>query len=148
MRCTRERCADAVYQLPEGLTRISRGDDLSACAWGMLICPKCKSMTRPHVLLWDEYYDEPHYRFESSLDAAGKTALLIVAGTTGSANLPNQVVSSVLRRGAAIIDINPDFNIFSETAQRSPGGLFLQGGSAAFLPMLADLIKDRIAAGS
>jgi len=80
--------------------------------------------------------------------SAGKTALLIVAGTTGSANLPNQVVSTVLRRGAAIIDINPDFNIFSETAQRSPGGLFLQGGSAAFLPMLADLIKDRIAAGS
>jgi len=94
MRCTRECCADAVYPLPEGLSRISRGDDLSASTWSMLICPQCKSMTRPHVLLWDEYYDEPHYRFESSLDAAGKTALLIVAGTTGSANLPNQVDES------------------------------------------------------
>jgi len=134
MRCSRERCADAVYPLPESLPRISRGDDLSASTWGMLICPKCKSMTRPHVLLWDEYYDEPHYRFESSLDAAGKTALLIVAGTTGSANLPNQVVSTVLRLGAAIIDINPDFNIFSEAAQRSPGGLFLQAAAQFFCP--------------
>ncbi|MEQ1484961.1 Sir2 family NAD-dependent protein deacetylase [Methyloglobulus sp.] len=147
MRCARE-CYSTIYPLPSGLSRKARGDDLSKNEWDMLVCPKCGAMTRPHVLLWDEYYDEQYYRLESSLDAASKTALLIVVGTTGSANIPNQIVATVLRRGGTVIDINPNFNVFSEAAQRSAGGLFLQGNSASILPTLADLIIDLIANGS
>lgn len=139
MRCTRV-CSSTIFPLPFGLSRKARDYDLSTSEWGMLVCPKCGTITRPHVLLWDEYYDEQYYRFESSLDAASKTALLIVVGTTGSANIPNQIVATVLERGGTIIDINPNFNVFSEAARQSAEGLFLQGNSASILPTLADLV--------
>jgi NAD-dependent SIR2 family protein deacetylase len=39
---------------------------------------------RPYVLWFDECYDEPRFRCESSLDAAERAALLVVVGTSGS----------------------------------------------------------------
>lgn len=147
MRCCKE-CSPTVYPIPEGMPKKSRGEDLSIAEWDMLKCPKCGSMTRPHVLLWDEYYDEEHYRFQSSLNSAGKTSLLIVIGTTGSTNLPNQVVANVLRCGGTIIDVNIEANMFSKAALQSPGGIFLQGSSGDIVPTLFDVIKDQLDAQS
>lgn len=142
MRCSHEWCTHSIYPLPETLPSISRGEELASCEWEKLSCPECGGITRPHVLLWDECYNEHHYRWQSSLNDANKTVLLIVVGTTGSANLPNQIANAVLRHGGAIVDINPDFNVFSKAAQLSSSGLFLQGKSAEILPTLANLITE------
>jgi NAD-dependent deacetylase len=143
MRCQRE-CSSEVYPIPESMPAKARGDELSSAEKDLLKCPACGAMTRPHVLFWDEYYNEPHYRYESSLRAAAETSLLIIVGTTGSTTLPNQVATIVLQRGATIFDVNIEKNVFSEIALRSPGGRFLQGRSSDILPRLFDIIDALI----
>ncbi len=139
MRCSRE-CSSGVYPVPETIPKIARGEDLSEVDWALLKCPICGSMSRPHVLLWDEYYDEEFYRFESSLRDSCSTSLLVVVGTTGSTNLPNRVVASVSSRGGAIIDIDIEENVFSKAALQSPGGLFLKGSSGSILPSIVGML--------
>ena len=39
----------------------------------MLSCPDCAALARPHVLWFDECYDEHYFKFESSMTVAGKT---------------------------------------------------------------------------
>ena len=147
MRCSRD-CSPAAYPIPEDMHKKARGEDLSGAEWDMLMCPACGCMARPNVLLWDEYYDEQHYKFDSSLHAASKTSLLIIVGTTGSTNLPHHVVANVLRRGGTIIDVNIETSMFSKVALRSAGGMFIQGNSSDILPAIADLIKVEIATQS
>ncbi len=91
-------------------------------------------------MLWfDEYYDEEHYRFESSVAAAADTDLLIIAGTSGATTLPNHVATIVYENGNTIIDINIEENPFSQLARDTPDGMFIQASSAKVLPMLAEL---------
>ena len=141
MRC-RDECSLDVYPLPLKQLMKPQLQGLSQEDWEILKCPACGSMTRPHVLFFDEYYDEHHYKFESTLRAADRTALLIIVGTTGTTNLPSQVVTTVLRQGGSIIAIDIEANIFSRAALQSPGGLFLQGSSTVHLPYLANCLKD------
>jgi NAD-dependent deacetylase len=92
------------------------------------------------VLWFDETYDERYFRFESTLAAARATRLLIVVGTAGATNLPNQLALNVQARGGTVVDINIEPNPFSELARRSPGGAFLQGPSSRLLPGLAEIL--------
>jgi NAD-dependent deacetylase len=100
-----------------------------------LTCPKCESPTRPHVLWFDETYNEPFYRFESSLETAANTDLLLVVGTSGSTNLPNYVVQMVIQKGGLVFDINIEANTFGELAIQNKG-FSLTGQSGQILPEL------------
>ncbi|MFP4422901.1 MAG: SIR2 family NAD-dependent protein deacylase, partial [Desulfococcaceae bacterium] len=124
MRCA-ESCAKELFPLPDAF----RGRDPSAPLTGAererLTCPKCGGWTRPHVLWFDEMYDEAYFRFESSLRAAAQTDLLLVVGTSGVTNLPNQVAMVVARKKGLVVDVNIAENPFSELALRS-GGYFLR----------------------
>ena len=122
-----------------GLARHDRNLSLSDAERAALRCPACGGWTRPHVLWFDESYDEIHFRFESSLAAADRTGLLIIAGTSGATNLPNLVVQRVLARGGTVIDINIAENPFSGLARSSPGGAFLNETSASLLPQIAEI---------
>lgn len=109
-------------------------------ARALLSCCR-RGLARPHVLWFDESYDEPLFRFESSLRAAARAALLIVVGTSGQTNLPLQVGAMVARRGAPMIVINQDESPFSRFAEESASGYFAQGSAVAHLvPMVERLI--------
>jgi NAD-dependent deacetylase len=104
----------------------------------LLTCCGGDRMARPHVLWFDECYDEALFRFESSLAAASRAAMLIVIGTSGQTNLPLQVGAVVARRGAPFLVINQDESPFSDFARTSPHGMFLQGGAVAHLPPIVE----------
>jgi NAD-dependent deacetylase len=76
---------------------------------------------RPHVLWFDEYYDEKNYRYESALRATTSADILIVVGTTGATSLPAHMLQIAMDRGIPVIDINPDRNPFARAAERGPG---------------------------
>lgn len=101
-----------------------------------LLCNKCGASGRPHVLWFDESYDEPLFRFESSLQAATEAALVIIVGTSAQTTLPNHVVNLAARAGAGIIDVNIDTNPFAEIAERLPSGIALRGSAAEHLPAI------------
>ncbi len=143
MRCSRE-CTPGVTPIPEGVDqRWPKERELSRAERELLRCPRCGQPARPHVLWFDESYDEVHFRFESSLRAAVQTDLLIVVGTTGATNLPMQVGALVARRGAAMVVVNPEPNPFTELAAAVPAGVFLQGTAGERLPSLIDRIIAR-----
>ena len=139
-RCQAD-CGRGISPLPEGLEAKHKGEELSEGDKSLLVCPRCSSLLRPHVLWFDESYNEAYYRFQSSLAIASQTNLLITVGTSGATNLPNQVARQVVHNGGTIIDINIERNPFSELAERSPGGAFIKGASAAVLPEIAEIIS-------
>jgi NAD-dependent deacetylase len=137
------RCAGGhdreLLPMPADLPPVDEKAPLADEVRARLICPRCGERTRPHVLWFDEYYDEELYRFESSLRAAAGCAVLITAGTSGATNLPNQMVMAALRAGALLIDVNPDEGPFAQVAAGA-GGLWLAGAAAATLPGLVRAI--------
>jgi NAD-dependent deacetylase len=52
MRCTRDVVCGAKSDIPD-----DRAEDEP------LRCPKCNALTRPHILWFDESYDELNYYF-------------------------------------------------------------------------------------
>jgi NAD-dependent deacetylase len=99
-------------------------------------CRHCGARLRPHVLWFDECYDEPLFRLESSLRAAASAALLVVVGTTGGTNLPRQIGELAVRSGCPLVVINPEPNPFSEWAAESANGLYLEGRAGDEVPAL------------
>jgi NAD-dependent deacetylase len=99
-----------------------------------LACPRCGGWLRPHVLWFDEYYDEENYRMDSALGAAERADLLLVVGTSGATNLPMQIGRIAFLRGAALVDVNPEENPFAELAERSERGFFARGSACERLP--------------
>jgi len=101
-----------------------------------LRCPQCGAHQRPHVLWFDEYYDEPLFRLDSSLAAAASAALLVVIGTTGATNLPLQIGQLAARARTPIVVINPEPNPFSQLTRQVPEGLYLEGRAGDWVPQL------------
>jgi NAD-dependent deacetylase len=140
MRCIKE-CTREVYPIPEAIPAKDRHGQISSEEWDLLKCPRCGAISRPHVLLWDEYYNEEHYRFNSSLEAADRAAVLIVVGTTGATNLPNRIVDRFLRHKGLMIDINIEMDVFAHSAINK-GGYFIQSGSASALPQIVETLRS------
>ncbi len=131
VRCDAE-CGLGTVDLPP---IVPRGDGpITPDERKALTCPRCGGWLRPHVLWFDEYYDEEHYRMESALRAAAAADLLLVVGTSGATNLPMQIGELAFRGGAALVDVNPETNPFAELAQRSDRGFFARGSACERLP--------------
>jgi NAD-dependent deacetylase len=104
-------------------------------------------LARPHVLWFDEHYDEELFRWDSSIVAAERASMLVVVGTTGSTNLPLRVGAIAARRGVPLLVINPEPSPFTDLAAATPGGFVLEGSAGAFVPALVEALMA-IARGS
>jgi NAD-dependent deacetylase len=103
-----------------------------------LLCGPGGEPARPHVLWFDEYYDEARFRAQTSMAAAARADLLVVVGTAGATNLPLQIAAVAVRRKIPILDVNPDAdNPFAEASARVPGGASIRGAAAEVLPAIA-----------
>ncbi len=132
VRCAAD-CGAGLLELPE-LPARGKDDPFTRAERERLTCTRCGAWLRPHVLWFDEYYDEPNYRMDSAMRAASEADLLLVVGTSGATNLPMQIGQLAFRRGAALVDVNPQENPFAELAQRSGRGFFARGTACERLP--------------
>ncbi len=135
MRCSLE-CSEAFYPIPAAVRPKNKEERLTDSDREHLKCPLCGARSRPHILLFDESYNEHHYHFYSSLKTAQNTDLLIVVGTAGATNLPNQVAREVYLRDGVIIDVNIETNPFAQLAETSARGFFVKEPSASALPAI------------
>ena len=133
------RCADECglgrVAAPE-LTVTSKDAPLPPSVRAALTCPRCGGWLRPHVLWFDECYDDENYGMSRALEAGAGAALLLVVGTSGATNLPMQIGRAAARRGVALVDVNPASNPFSELAERSPRGCSVRSTASEALPAL------------
>lgn len=130
MRCSRD-CSGLV-PVPDAALQAAAGQ-----LRGLLSCTVCGAWMRPHVLWFDEYYDEPLFRFESSLAAVDQAALLIVIGTTGGTNLPLAIGERAARRQVPMIVINNEPNPFCELCAGRADSIFLAGRASEWMPHVA-----------
>jgi NAD-dependent deacetylase len=132
MRCARG-CGDLVTlpAVPVGDARHRLPDG----ARSALRCASCTGWMRPHVLWFDEYYDELHYRSDSALMAAAAAELLVVVGTTGATSLPVRIASACAMRGVPIVDVNIEATPFSVLAERH--GVAVREAAGTALPRIA-----------
>ena len=143
MRCA-ESCNSELFSIPREIeTSWSKGRKLSQSERALLRCPDCGARSRPHVLWFDECYDELFFRFDSSLRAAQNAELLVIVGTSGSTNLPNQVARLAAAAGAAIIVANPEATIFSAMAEELERGIVLSGKAGQWVPQLCERLARK-----
>jgi NAD-dependent deacetylase len=138
VRCSNQ-CGLGLQALPDINVRDIE-DPLTLHEKQLLTCPKCAGWLRPHVLWFDECYDEENYRADSALRAAAQAELLIVVGTSGATSLPLRIGMLCQQSGAAIIDVNPEANPFSILAERAREGFVVRTSACDSLPqMVAEL---------
>lgn len=126
MRCAGE-CEHKTYPIPEGTT-------------GVPNCPEgCGANARPHVLWFDETYNEHYFKFNSSLHLADEIDALMFVGTELQTNLPYQVVAQAIRRGIPVVEVNP-----TPTDLGRYGVTQLVEKSGVALPQLVSHVKEQI----
>jgi len=125
MRCSKD-CQARLYPLPGKVFPREKEQALSEQDKMLLRCPDCGARSRPHVLWFDECYDEHYFKFDTAIRKAQQTDLLIIAGTSGATTLPMHIVTLVHQQGNTIVDINLEENSFSEMAKKSTNGYFFQ----------------------
>jgi NAD-dependent deacetylase len=143
MRCSNE-CLPAPVPMPEGIdVAWDKGRAISSHERRALVCPSCGAPARPHVLWFDESYDEANFRFQSSIDAAQKAALVVVVGTTGATSLPMHIGTIAAQRGIPMLVVNPEPNPFSALVDRTGNGAFLSGTAGQWVPELVAALPGR-----
>ena len=139
----RVRCADGcsteLLPVPTEVEPKQPGEELTGAERAALTCRRCGGWLRPHVLWFDETYDEQWFRFDSALRAAGDTALLLTVGTSGATTLPMLFVREAAAAGATMVDCNPDDNPFGALAERG-GGCQLRVPATEAVPRLVEAI--------
>ncbi len=142
MRCS-EECSRETFPIPVNLQWKDKEREFSREEKNLLVCPLCGKMARPHILWFDECYNELYYKFESSLSAADKLDLLIVIGTTGTTTLPYRIITGVMNRGKPFIVIDPYENDVTELAKQYNKGCHLQHKSGEILPEIYKIMNER-----
>ena len=139
MRCSNE-CTRVLSAIPDFIPVTPVSKSTAKELLERLLCPLCQQRMRPHVLWFDESYDETFFRFESSIKLAQQTDLLIIVGTSGATTLPNHIVQLVLQKGGLVFDVNTEPNLFGDLASQNQGHA-LQGPSGSILPELVAAIR-------
>ncbi|MEJ8567333.1 SIR2 family NAD-dependent protein deacylase [Elongatibacter sediminis] len=139
MRCTLP-CGPEHFPLGDDQVLADRTEPLTDDAWSRLKCPRCGAMARPHVLWFDECYDENLYRSETALDRVANAHLLLVVGTSGATTLPLMMVRTALRRNLAVIEVNPEASAFTPAVRAHDRGVWLEENASTCLPRLAQAL--------
>lgn len=140
MRCAEGCCRELWPVPPEIELAWEKGRLIDEPERLRLRCPRCQSRARPHVLWFDEYYDEDWFRFESSMAAAERADLLVIVGTSGSTTLPDRILRTVKQRSARVLVIDPQPTVFSEAIAGYAQGRFLQDRASSAVPAVVDVL--------
>ncbi len=141
MRCA-DACSNELFVFPSGVGDKEKKQAVTESEKSLLRCPLCHGISRPHVLWFDEYYDEILFRAQSALQWAASTDLLMVIGTAGATNLPMQIGAMAARNPRVIlIDINLTDNPFRTLAANHPRGVVMEGPAGEYLKSILSVWK-------
>ena len=108
------RCAtrDCVHAAPRGTIPRSSVDfdafRLAPTLANIPRCPSCEGLLRPHILWFDERYDEHRdYGIDRALRFAKRAGLVLFAGTSFSVGVTEAILGHALQRGAQVFSIDP-----------------------------------------
>jgi len=139
LRCGAD-CTNELYHFPKEIELKNRPKDkLTESEIKLLKCPKCQEDLRPHVLWFDEYYNEKFFKSNSVLRLSKETGLLFIIGTSGETTLPQVIAKNVLSKNGMVVDVNIADSYFSKLLSNKKNGIILKSKSS---PFLFDLINE------
>lgn len=133
MRCA-DACSNERWPVMAARGPRERGAPLPATEREVLRCPRCRGWARPHVLWFDESYDELHYRSDSAWQAVSAAALLLVIGTSGTTTLPRLMAAAAAARRIPIVAVDPRDNPL--TALATMHGVHVRQEAVTAVPVL------------
>ena len=128
MRCMGD-CA-GVMPVPAEFDGWSQDEELTSEIMELLVCPECGVATRPHLLMFDEIYDEENYGVDSARRAVSGASLCITVGISGGVPVAERLAEIAQAAGAIHVDINPDNNSLRRFAFRSSGFAITEDAAA------------------
>lgn len=136
MRCM--ACNADPVQMPPELTS-TKGAVLTQEQQALLKCRTCGGWMRPHVLWFDESYDDRFFPLDRALQDVAEASLVITAGTSGGTNLPWLIAKAAETGSAFLIDINPQPSPFVLSSVQAAA---LRGGAEEWLPKIVEWIES------
>ena len=124
MRCELA-CTDDIYPISEEIIE------------GVPKCPSCGQNARPHVLWFDEFYNEIYFKYQSAIQRSREIDLLFVIGTTLQTTLPANILGMAYNRSIPIIEINPH-----PLGLDDYGILVLEGSVGAIFPQIMQELQS------
>ena len=70
------------------------------------VCEECGAPMKPHVMYFDETYNEHYYRAETIQDYVANTDIMILVGTAIETSMCKRLVVNTLEKEIPIIEIN------------------------------------------
>lgn len=137
VRCLKE-CSTDFYPVPD--VNYTKGDEWTNELTEKLSCPKCGGFLRPHILLFDEYYDEENFFFDSSIKAAEECGLLIIVGTTLATGLPQNILTAAQSVRALCLNVNISDHLDFQTPLGVPE--FIEGSASVVLPSIVSVFEE------
>ena len=130
-------CNSDPIPLPPGLV-MAKDEKLTDAQCSQLKCQECGGWLRPHVLWFDESYDDRFFPLDGVFDAIKQANLVLTVGTSGGTNLPWLVAKAAKEAGSLLLDINPEPSPF---VTQSDDTKAVAGGAEEVLPLLADCLQ-------
>lgn len=144
VRCG-DDCSSELYPFPPEIELRDREKDrLTANEIEFLKCPECGGDLRPHVLWFDEYYNEKFYKKDTVLRISKQTGLLFILGTSGETTLPQTLTKNVLAKNGMVVEVNIAESYFSSLLKDKKNGIIVRSESSPFLSDLKSEIAQRI----
>lgn len=144
MRCGDE-CSNELYPFPDEIELTNRKNDLlTEKEIEALKCPKCGEDLRPHVLWFDEYYNEKFFKKDTVLRISKETGILFILGTSGETTLPQVIAKNVLAKSGMVVEINISDSYFSELLKDKKNGIIIRSESSSFLVELKKEIEKQV----
>lgn len=110
VRCARSGCIHAAPtgSLPRTEIDLNRFRAAPSAA-NLPRCPACASPLRPHVLFFDEYYDEHvDYQFDRVRQSALEADVVVFVGTSLSVGVTAMILQGALARGRLLVLVDPE----------------------------------------
>ena len=68
-----------------------------------IFCPKCEFPLRPHIMFFDEFYEETFNHSESVSDFFNNTEAIVVIGTSLQTGMASTLINRSLDKGIQIV---------------------------------------------
>ena len=146
VRCS-EECETTLYPFPNQIANKQKGERISESDKEFLQCPNCGEDLRPHVLWFDETYNEAYYKFQTAKSELDNTNILFLIGTSGGTTFPNFAIDRVKFFNGYIVDLNISDGQYSDELKNYKNSIILREKSEIALPKIDEILNKQMKYG-